>query len=54
VRAILDKGCRIGKGCKLVNEKGLQVADDPNGQWYIRDGIICVPRSGVIANGTVI
>lgn len=54
VRAILDKGCRIGKGCKLVNEKNVQEADDPHGRWHIRDGIICVPRSGVIPDGTVI
>ncbi|MCU0702430.1 MAG: glucose-1-phosphate adenylyltransferase [Fimbriiglobus sp.] len=54
VRAILDKGCRIGKNCKLVNEKKVQEADDPDGRWYIRDGIICVPRSGVVPDGTVI
>jgi len=54
VRAILDKGCRIGAGVKLTNEKKLQVADDPNGQWHIRDGIICVPRGGIIPDGTSI
>jgi glucose-1-phosphate adenylyltransferase len=53
-RAILDKGCRIGRKCKLINEQKVQEGDDPNGQWYIRDGIICVPRSGVIPDGTVI
>jgi len=53
-RAILDKDCRIGKNVRLVNEQKLQVADDPNGQWHIRDGIICVPRAGIIADGMVI
>jgi len=53
-RAILDKGCRIGKKCKLLNKAGVTEADGPNGQWYIRDGIICVPRSGIIPNGTEI
>ena len=53
-RAILDKGCRIGKNCRLVNDKGVQEADGPDGHWYIRDGIICVPRGGVLTDGTVI
>jgi glucose-1-phosphate adenylyltransferase len=53
-RALVDKGCRIGKNCKLVNAKGLQEADDPDGHWHIRDGIICIPRGGVLADGTVI
>ena len=52
--AILDKGCRIGRKVRLLNEKKVQEADDPNGQWHIRDGIICVPRGGVIPDGTVI
>jgi glucose-1-phosphate adenylyltransferase len=53
-RAILDKGCRIGRRCKLLNEKQVLEQDGPNGQWYIRDGIICVPRSGVIRDEEVI
>ncbi len=53
-RAILDKGCRIGKNCNLVNVKGVQEADDPDGHWHIRDGIICIPRGGVVKDDTVI
>jgi glucose-1-phosphate adenylyltransferase len=53
-RAILDKGCRIGNNCKLVNAQRVQEADDPDGHWHIRDGIICIPRSGVIKDGQVI
>ena len=53
-RALVDKGCRIGKNCKLVNEKGVQEADDPAGNWHIREGIICIPRGGVLKDGTVI
>jgi glucose-1-phosphate adenylyltransferase len=51
-RAILDKDCRIGRGVRLVNEGGKEDADGPNGMYYIRDGIICVPRGIVIPDGT--
>jgi glucose-1-phosphate adenylyltransferase len=52
--AILDKDCRIGRGAKLINRDHKQDADGPNGTFYIRDGIICIPRGGVIPDGTVI
>ncbi len=53
-RAILDKDCRIGRGVKLINKDGLTEADGPNGMYYIRDGIICVPRNTTIPDGFVI
>jgi glucose-1-phosphate adenylyltransferase len=53
-RAILDKDCRVGRGSKLLNRDNLQDADGPNGSYYIRDGIIVVPRAGVIPEGTVV
>ncbi|HUR54480.1 MAG TPA: glucose-1-phosphate adenylyltransferase, partial [Gemmataceae bacterium] len=52
--AILDKDCRIGRGVKLINEKGEMEADGPNGMYHIRDGIIVVPRGTVIPEGTVV
>jgi glucose-1-phosphate adenylyltransferase len=51
-RAIIDKECRIGRGVKLVNRGNKQDFDGPNGLYYIRDGIICIPRGTVIPNGT--
>ncbi|MBM3978941.1 MAG: glucose-1-phosphate adenylyltransferase [Planctomycetes bacterium] len=53
-RAILDKDCRVGRGARLVNRDNLTDFDGPNGSYYIRDGIICVPRGAVIADGTVV
>jgi glucose-1-phosphate adenylyltransferase len=53
-RAILDKDCRIGRGAKLLNREHRQEFDGPNGMYYIRDGIICVPRAGIIPEGTVV
>ena len=41
-RAIVDKNARIGDGCRLVNEQGLQEADGDG--WHIRSGIIVVPK----------
>ena len=53
-RAILDKDCRVGKGVKLVNAARRAEANGPNGTYFIRDGIICVPRGQIIADGTVV
>ena len=53
-RAILDKGCRVGAGVRIVNEAKRQEYDEPTGMYYIREGIVCVPRGAVIPDGTVI
>lgn len=50
--AILDKNVRIGDGVKLVNERNLEKMDD--GDVYIRDGIIVIPKGVTIPDGTVI
>jgi len=51
-RVIVDKNARIGDGAKLTNSAGVQDADG-NG-YYIRNGIIIVPKDGVIPPGTVV
>jgi glucose-1-phosphate adenylyltransferase len=51
-RVIVDKNARIGEGARLVNEKGLDQADGDG--YYIRGGLIVVPKGGVIAPGTVV
>lgn len=50
--AILDFNVRIGDGCRLVNEAGVQHADHE--QYAIRDGIIVVMKNAVLPPGTVI
>lgn len=52
--AIIDKNARIGAGCRLVNSKGLTDYDDPQERYYIRDGVIIVPKHAIIEAGTVI
>ena len=51
-RVIVDKNARIGDGAKLVNERGVQDADGDG--YYIRNGVIIVPKDGVIAPGTTV
>ncbi len=50
-RAIIDKNARIGANVKLLNEAGVDFADGDG--YYIRDGIIVVPKNGVVPDGTV-
>jgi glucose-1-phosphate adenylyltransferase len=51
-RVIVDKNARIGSGVRLVNEAGVEHADGDG--YYIRTGIIVVPKGGVIKDGTVV
>lgn len=51
-RVIVDKNARIGAGSRLVNVNGVQEADGQN--YYIRDGILIVPKGAVIPAGTIV
>jgi glucose-1-phosphate adenylyltransferase len=51
-RTIIDKNARIGDGARLVNERNVEHADGDG--WYIRAGIVVVPKGGVIPPGTVV
>lgn len=51
-RAIIDKNARIGENARILNEAGQQELDGDG--FYIRDGIVIVPKNGVIAPNTVI
>lgn len=53
-RAIIDKNARIGSNARLLNESGIVDADGEGGSYYIRDGIIIVPKNAIIKDGTVI
>jgi len=52
--AIIDKNARVGADVKLVNEGRLQHEDGPNKNYFIREGIIIVPKNAIIPNGTVV
>lgn len=51
-RAIVDKNARVGRGVRLVNEAGVQEKDGEG--WFIREGIVIIPKEGVVPDGTVI
>jgi glucose-1-phosphate adenylyltransferase len=50
--AIVDKNARIGRGVRIVNEAGIKEKDGDG--YFIREGIVIVPKNSVIPNGTVI
>lgn len=51
-RVIVDKNAWIGEGARLVNERQLDHCDGDG--YYIRGGIVVVPKGGVIKPGVVI
>jgi glucose-1-phosphate adenylyltransferase len=51
-RVIVDKNARIGDGARLVNDSNLEHADGDG--FYIRGGIIVVPKGAVIKPETVV
>jgi glucose-1-phosphate adenylyltransferase len=53
-RAIIDKNARIGSRVRLINEAKIIEADGPDNSYYIRDGIIIVPKNALIKDGTVV
>ncbi|MEO7538564.1 MAG: glucose-1-phosphate adenylyltransferase [Pyrinomonadaceae bacterium] len=53
-RSILDKNVRIGKNVKLLNRDNIENYDAHDRSFYIREGIIIVPKNSTIADGTEI
>jgi glucose-1-phosphate adenylyltransferase len=51
-RTIIDKNARIGDNVRISPEGKPEHYDGDN--YYIRDGIVIVPKGGVIRSGTVI
>jgi glucose-1-phosphate adenylyltransferase len=51
-RVIIDKNARIGDGARLVNEGNVRDADGDG--YYIRSGVVIVPKGGVIEAGRTI
>ncbi len=50
--AIVDKNARIGDGCVLSPAGKPENVDHP--LYYIRDGVLMIPKNGVIPHGTVL
>ena len=52
--AIIDKNVRIGRDVKLINLSKIETFDSPDGSFYIREGLIIIPKNAVIPDRTVI
>ncbi|MBI1746710.1 MAG: glucose-1-phosphate adenylyltransferase [Acidobacteria bacterium] len=50
--AILDKNVRLGRQVRIINERQVQHLDAPN--YFIRDGIVIIPKNAIIPDGEVI
>jgi glucose-1-phosphate adenylyltransferase len=50
--AIVDKNARIGRNVRLVNEGRDRERDGEN--FFVREGIIIIPKGAVVRDGTVI
>lgn len=53
-RAILDKNVRVGKDVKLLNRQNVENYDAADRSFYIREGIIIIPKNAIIPDGTEI
>jgi glucose-1-phosphate adenylyltransferase len=50
--AIIDKNARIGDNCVISPAGKPEEADHP--LYYIRDGIVIIPKNGTVPHGTII
>jgi len=50
--AIIDKNARIGDGSHIANREGIKEASGDN--FYIRDGIVVIPKNAVVKPDTII
>ncbi len=53
-KCILDKNVRVGKNVKLLNRDNIENYDAPDRSFYIREGIIIVPKNAIVPDGTEI
>jgi len=50
--ALIDKNVRIGRNVRITNPDGIQEAEGKN--YYIREGIVIVPKNAILEDDTVI
>ena len=52
--AIIDKNVRIGRDVKLLNTAKVDSFDSSDGSFYIREGLVIIPKNSIIPDGTVL
>lgn len=50
--AIIDKNARIGRNVRITNDK--RVREHDASSYYIREGVVIIPKNGVVPDGTVV
>ena len=50
--AIVDKNARIGDNC-VISPEG-KTGDVDHELYYVRDGVVIIPKNSVVPHGTVI
>ena len=50
--AIIDKNAHIGQNVRILNNDRIHHLDGSG--YYIRDGIVIVPKNGVVPDGTIV
>ena len=53
-KCIVDKNARIGKNVTITAKKDGTDFEDPDGRFWIRDGITVIPKNVIIPDNTVI
>ena len=53
-RAIIDKNACIGEGCRIGVDDNINRTDGDYENYYIKDGIVVIPKGAVLYPGTVI
>ena len=50
--AIIDKNARVGNNCTISPKDKARDQDHP--LYFVRDGIVIIPKNGIVPHGTVI
>ncbi len=50
--ALIDKNARLGKNVRIKHVDNRE--DSDNGNWFVRDGLVIVPKNAIIPDNTVI
>ena len=53
-RAIIDKNACIGEGCRIGVDEHVNRTDGDYGNYFIKDGIVVIPKGTVLYPGTII
>jgi len=53
-KAIIDKNACIGEGCRIGVDDNISRPDGDYGNYYVKDGVVVIPKNAILYPGTVI